>query len=276
MPYEVEAFGKIIEVPDDVSHADAYKQIMANRNKLDPDYNPDNAVNSGGTRSFIENNFLGFSTKEKPSIADQAEATADEGANTAAPQVKGVPVRQSFYNKALLDNTIGAPVTERFHKPDREGVMARIRNAADEDIKGQVQQRELEGLRTDGVVPEGGFVALAKSGVGQSIKAAGQLGSDYFGADKDNALIKYGDEIIRENPGVIKTLQDIEDQPFMAFKGASGNMVPSFGAMLGTAVLGQGIISVAPLTGPLAPVVAAVGAGVKWLGPAAIAALPSY
>ena len=124
MPYEVEAFGKIIEVPDNVSHADAYKQIMANRNKLDPDYNPDNAVNSGGTRSFIENNFLGFSTKEKPSIADQAEATADEGANTAAPQVKGVPVRQSFYNKALLDNTIGAPVTERFHKPDREGVMA--------------------------------------------------------------------------------------------------------------------------------------------------------
>lgn len=34
MPYEVEAFGKIIEVPDDVSHADAYKQIMANKHKL--------------------------------------------------------------------------------------------------------------------------------------------------------------------------------------------------------------------------------------------------
>jgi len=149
MPYEVEAFGKIIEVPDDVSHADAYKQIMASRNKLDPNYKPDNATNPGGARSFIENNFLGFSTKEKPSIADQAEASADEGANTAAPQVKGAPVRQSFYNKALLDNTVGALVTERFSKPDREGVMARIRNAADEDIKGQIQQREIEGLRTD-------------------------------------------------------------------------------------------------------------------------------
>ena len=63
MPYEVEAFGKIIEVPDDVSHADAYKQIMASRNKLDPNYKPDNATNPGGARSFIENNFLGFSTK---------------------------------------------------------------------------------------------------------------------------------------------------------------------------------------------------------------------
>ncbi len=269
----VNAYGKRINFPDDMSHEEIANVISANEKDLNPDYK---APESGGVRSFIENNILGFSTKEKPSIADQAEASADEGANTAAPQVKGAPVRQSFYNKALLDSTIGVPVTERFRKPDREGVMARIRNAADEDIKGQSQQRELEGLRTDENVPEGGFVASAKTMTGQTIKGAGQLGADYFGADKDNALIKYGDEIIRENPGVIKTLQDIKDQPFMAFKEASGNMVPSFGAMLGTAVLGQGIISVAPLTGPLAPVVAAVGAGVKWLGPAAIAALPSY
>lgn len=34
MAYEVEAFGKIIEVPDDVPKQEAYKQIMANRHKL--------------------------------------------------------------------------------------------------------------------------------------------------------------------------------------------------------------------------------------------------
>lgn len=269
----VNAYGKRINFPDDMSHEEIANVISANEKDLNPDYK---APESGGARNFIENNILGFSTRDKPSIADQAEASADEGANTAAPQVKGAPVRQSFYNKALLDNSIGVPVTERFRKPDREGVMARIRKAADEDIKGQVQQHELEGLRTDENVPEGGFVASAKTMTGQTIKGAGQLGADYFGADKDNALIKYGDEILRENPTIVKSLSDIKDRPFMAFKEASGNMVPSFGAMLGTAALGQGIISVAPLTGPLAPVVAAVGAGVKWLGPAAIAALPSY
>lgn len=268
MPYEVEAFGKIIEVPDDMPKHEAYKIIMANRHKLDPDYKPDTATSTGGTRDFLEKNFLGFSTREQPSIADQAEATADEGANTAAPQVKGAPVRQSFYNKALLNNDIGSQ--------ESSGVLARTRKAADEDIKGQDLQRELEGLRTDGNVPEGGFIASAKTMAGQTIKGAGQMGADYLGYDKDNALIQYGNEIIRENPVVVKSLTDIKDQPFMAFKEASGNMVPSFGGMIATAALGQGIISVAPLTGPLAPVVAAVGAGVKWLGPAAIAALPSY
>jgi len=260
----VNAYGKRINFPDDMSHEDIANVISANEKDLNPDYKPP----SGGIREFAENNFLGFSTKEKPSIADQAEATAHEGANTAATQVKGAPVRQSFYNKALLDPSVGIN--------NKDDILARTRIAADEDIKGQVHQRELEGLRTDENVPEGGFIASAKSMAGQTIKGAGQLGSDYFGADKDNDLIKYGEEILKENPVAVKSLNDIADRPFLAFKEASGNMVPSFGAMLGTAALGQGIISVAPLTGPLAPVVAAVGAGVKWLGPAAIAALPSY
>lgn len=133
----VNAYGKRINFPDDMSHEEIANVISANEKDLNPDYKPP----SGGIREFAENNFLGFSTKEKPSIADQAEATADEGANTAAPQVKGAPVRQSFYNKALLDPSIGIN--------NKDDILARTRSAADEDIKGQVQQRELEGLRTD-------------------------------------------------------------------------------------------------------------------------------
>ena len=46
--------------------------------------------------------------------------------------------------------------------------------------------------------------------------------------------------------------------------------------MVGVKALGMGISSLAPLAGPLAPVVFATGKAVEWLGPAAIAALPSY
>ena len=147
----VEAYGKTLEFPDDMSHEDMANVIRKNEHLLNPNYKP---PKSSSVREFIQDNVLGFDISRKPSIAEQAEATADEGANTAAPQVKGAPVRQSFYNKALLNDNIGVPVTERFRKPDINGVLARTRKAADEDIKGQDFQRELEGLRTDGNIQE--------------------------------------------------------------------------------------------------------------------------
>lgn len=182
----INAWGKLIQAPDDMSHEEIQSIILANEKDLNPDYKPP----SGGIREFAENNFLGFSTKEKPSIADQAEATADEGANTAAPQVKGAPVRQSFYNKALLDPNVGIPETERFRKPDREGILARTRYAADEDIKGQVQQRELEGLRTDDPAKEqpsgiSGLVGNIATGAKQTGRMAAATINAFTNDNKD-------------------------------------------------------------------------------------------
>ena len=261
--------GNMVRFDDDLTDDQISSEIEKNPALFDPGYKAPVSM-TDRLKGFARSN-LGFDPDNRPkTIAEQAEES--DGENAAAPQVKGAPVRQSFYNQALLDQT---DFTKKREKPE-EGILKRVEDTASQDTKGQGQQRELEGLRTDENVPEGGFVASAKSMAGQTIRGAGRVASDYLGADKDNALMEYGAELIRNDPVAIRSLNDIKDRPFLAFKEASGNMVPSFGAMMGTAIVGQGIISAAPLSGPAAPVVAAVGAAVKWLGPAAIAALPSY
>jgi len=261
--------GNLVRFDDDLTDDQISAEIEKNPTLFDPGYKAPVSI-TDRLKGFARSEF-GFDPdyKEK-SLAEKAEES-DDG-NTPARQIKGAPVRQSSYNQALLDQT---DLTGRAENP-QEGILKRVQYTAAQDVKGQTQQRELEGLRTDENVPEGGFVASAKSMAGQTIRGAGRVASDYLGADKDNALMEYGAELIKNDPVAIRSLNDIKDRPFLAFKEASGNMVPSFGAMMGTAIVGQGIISAAPLTGPAAPVVAAVGAAVKWLGPAAIAALPSY
>lgn len=123
----------------------------------------------------------------------------------------------------------------------------------------------------------GGFIASAKQSIGSTIKGAGQAAADFIpGVGQDNVLRRYGQSVIDANPTAVHSLEDIPDKPGMAVKEATGNAAGSMGAMLSARLLGQGITAAAPLTGPLAPVTAAVGQGISWLGPAAAAALPSF
>lgn len=271
MVQQVKAFGQILQFPDGMSEADMAEAIRSNEADLNPDYKQPlgDKLNALAKEYLaVDKSTIAKAFTSSPSIADQAEASATEGENTAAPQVPGAPVRQSAYNQALLDPQGEVPGT---------GIKSRIANAANEDIKGQANQQEFELLRTEALKPsESGFTQSALNSAGRTIKGAGQVGSDFLGADKDNAITQYGQKLLDNNPLWVKKLEDIKDEPFLAFKEASGNSVPSMGAMVGVSAVGAGIASLAPLTGPAAPIVAAVGTVVQWLGPAAVAALPSY
>lgn len=124
---------------------------------------------------------------------------------------------------------------------------------------------------------EGGFFPAAKQAVGSFIKGAGQVASDVIpGVDQNNAVSRYGQGLIDANPTAIRSLEDIASRPLTAVTEATGNAVPSMGGMVAARALGQGITAAAPLAGPFAPAVALAGQAVSWLGPAAIAGLPSY
>lgn len=123
----------------------------------------------------------------------------------------------------------------------------------------------------------GGFMASAKQSLGAVVKGAGQAAGDYLpGVDDDNAVKRYGQSIIAANPTAVHGFEDIANNPLTAAKEAVGNAGSSMGAMVGARALGTGITALSPLTGPAAPAVALLGQAVSWLGPAAIAALPSY
>jgi hypothetical protein len=123
----------------------------------------------------------------------------------------------------------------------------------------------------------GGLIASAKQSIGATIKGAGQAAADFIpGVDRDNAVSRYGQSIVDANPTAVQSLSDIADKPLTAVAEATGNAAGSMGGMLGARALGMGITAAAPLTGPFAPVTAAIGQAVSWLAPAAIASLPSF
>ena len=125
--------------------------------------------------------------------------------------------------------------------------------------------------------PEGGFKASAKQIIGQTIKGVGQAAADYLPfVDQDNPVKKYGQSVVDANPTAIHDFPDILDKPWTTVKEAAGNAAAPMAGMVGARAAGMGITAAAPLAGPLAPVVAAIGQGIAWLGPIAIAALPSY
>jgi hypothetical protein len=126
------------------------------------------------------------------------------------------------------------------------------------------------------VPEEGGFINSAGRTIGQNIKGAGQVAADYLGAGSNNAVKQYGQAVIDANPTAVNSLGDIADKPGTAVAEATGNAAPSMAGMIGARAVGQGITALSPLAGPAAPLVAAAGQVVSWLGPAAIAALPSY
>lgn len=124
---------------------------------------------------------------------------------------------------------------------------------------------------------KGGFMASAKQSIGATIKGAGQAAADYLpGVGQDNPLKRYGQEVIEANPTAVNSFEDMADKPLTAVTEATGNAAGSVGAIVGARALGMGITAAAPLTGPAAPVTAAIGQAIAWFGPAAIAALPSY
>lgn len=123
----------------------------------------------------------------------------------------------------------------------------------------------------------GGFAAAAKQAVGATIKGVGRAASDYIpGVDADNAVTRYGQEVVDANPTAVNSFADMADKPLTTVKEATGNAAGSMAGMVGARALGMGITAAAPLTGPAAPVVAGIGQVIAWLGPIAVASLPSY
>lgn len=130
-----------------------------------------------------------------------------------------------------------------------------------------------KGAKTD----PGGFVASAKQAIGATVKGAGQAAADFIpGVSQENALKRYGQEIIEANPTAVHSFSDLADKPWTAVKEATGNALSSMGGVVGSRALGMGITAAAPFTGPAAPVVAGAGQAISWLGPVAAAALPSF
>jgi hypothetical protein len=70
-------------------------------------------------------------------------------------------------------------------------------------------------------VDDPGFVSSFQRGLGQSVQGVGQIAEDL--GWEDNFIKNYGDEVVRRNPAGVNSLEDIADNPWLAFKEATGN-----------------------------------------------------
>ena len=122
----------------------------------------------------------------------------------------------------------------------------------------------------------GGFIPAAKQAIGATVKGAGQAVADLGLTGQDNAIKRYGQEVIEANPTKVQGFGDILENPGTTVTEATGNAAGSIGTMLGMRALGQGITALSPFTGAAAPVVAGAGQLISWGGPALAAALPSF
>lgn len=112
----LEAWGNVLEFPDDMADADIAAAISKNEAHLNPEasmYTKGKAVVSGG----IDAGLSMFAPKK--SVADQAVERSAETAGLSAPQVQGVPVRRDFYNRIVAETPQGSS------EPDA-GIVARI------------------------------------------------------------------------------------------------------------------------------------------------------
>ena len=153
---------------------------------------------------------------------------------------------------------------------------AKYDGVGEEEVAGFLSAREVKPLESGDRDIEGGFMSSAKSVVGQTARGAGRVASDFFGADHNNAVSEWGQGVVDANPLAVRGIPDILSRPGTAITEAVGNAAPPMAGMVGARLVGQGITALSPLAGPAAPVVAGIGRGISWLGPAAIAALPSY
>lgn len=225
MAKRIEAWGNVLEFPDDMPDADIASAIQKNEANLNP-----------GASTF---------TKAKSAVSGGIDA-----------------------GLAML--TPKPSISERAQEQP-----ALARDAARIQRSRNIVSKAL--ASTEPVPEEGGFINSVGRTVGQNIKGAGQIGADFIpGVGQDNAVKRFGQDVIDANPTAVNSLEDIADKPGTAVTEATGNAAPSMAGMVGARALGQGITALSPIAGPAAPVVAAVGQVVSWLGPAAIASLPSY
>jgi hypothetical protein len=87
-----------------------------------------------------------------------------------------------------------------------------------------------------------GFKSSLDRSLGQTVQGLGQIAED-AGWD-DNPIKRYGQEVIDQNPSGINSLEDIADDPWLAFKEASGNaagfLLPAGTVGLGGKLYGAG------------------------------------
>src|SRR5687768_2802457 len=113
MVQQVEAWGSVLEFPDDMSDEDMADAIRKNEVHL----NPDASLLTKGKAAASQAIDAGLSMlTPKKSIAQQAEEQSAETAGLAAPQVKGAPVRRDFYNRMVAETPPEAAPT-RTPKP---------------------------------------------------------------------------------------------------------------------------------------------------------------
>lgn len=132
MTRKVKAYGQVFAFPADMSNDAIAKVLLSKRKELDPTYKEsftDKVL--GSVRDSIKDIF------ENKSIAERAEETALDTSNVTASQIKGAPVRQSTYNQALLNDNF-------LRRPDKTGILSRIRNTADADVKGKERKKNLQ------------------------------------------------------------------------------------------------------------------------------------
>ena len=115
--------GNMVRFDDDLTDDQISAEIEKNPSLFDPGYKAPVSM-TDRLKGFARSN-LGFDPDYRnKSIAEQAEES--DGENAAAPQVKGAPVRQSFYNKTLLDQN---DFTKKREKP-AEGILKRVEDTA--------------------------------------------------------------------------------------------------------------------------------------------------
>lgn len=188
MPRQVNAFGKMLSFPDDMTEEQMLGAIKANEHLLNPDYKQPLMEKAKGFARDV----FGYS---QPSIAEQAEATAPDSAEVVAPQMRGAPVRQSVYNKALVDQLPG----------DESTIQDRINKTASADLSGQRLQSGIKKSITDSAPESSGFSGLV-GGVARGAKQTGRMVGAAIDTLTENlsGVERYADESVmamqRETP----------------------------------------------------------------------------
>lgn len=197
----------------------------------------------------------------KKSIADQAQERSASLANTAAPQVSGVPIRRDYYAKAVAETPQGST------QPDT-GITARVRNIAANDKQAQLGKRTVgnaftstepdEGIGLIGTLKEGvkgtarnigAAIDTARGNAGNVISAASDAKSD----EKDPALESLLNDInarkkaLGENPGWLDSIKAVGGAAINNPKGAGllvAEQFPNSAVALGSGAAGMAAGSV--------------------------------
>lgn len=251
---KVNAFGKILSFPDDASHEEIESFLNKNVHLLDPNYRQpltDKAM------SFAKDVF-GYG---KPSISEQAEATAPDLSETVAPKMRGAPVRQTVYNKALLQR----------NQSDESALQDRINKTAEADLSGQRLQTGVRNALIDEAPlqdPEAldyakGFAVGSNrlvSGIGavaeiagakepgKAIRALGDRGAEYWNQKMSiGGKSAMGEHVFVDDENSLIGVKLSDNWANALLMGAAQSMPTMFAAAIPGAAITKGIQSLAKL-----------------------------